>query len=80
MKSLLLLFAFASILGGCASQHEIEADMVAATLVKVDVVNRSSGKEKILTWKTNKDITYITYEPDYVNIPLGTITHVLIQK
>lgn len=65
----------------CFSSHEIQAELVDATLVKVEVVNRYPDiKQKILTWQTEKAVSFVTFESSSVDIPLGTHTKVLLQR
>ncbi len=80
MKPLLPLMLLVACAIGCTTEHEIQADMEAATLIKADVIRRTTGTEKIYTWKTENGITYVTFEPYYVDIPIGTIARVLIKK
>lgn len=80
MKSILPLMLLAACTIGCSTEHEIQADMVAATLIKADVIRRNTGTEKVYTWKTESGITYVTFEPYYVDIPIGTVARVLIRK
>ena len=65
----------------CFPSREIQAEMVDATLVKVEVVNRYPNiKEKLLTWETDHSVSFVTYEPSSTEIPIGTRTKVLVPK
>ncbi len=65
----------------CFSGRKVQAEMVFATLVKVEEVNRYPNlKQKVFTWETDKAISYVTFEKPSVNLPIGTRTRVLIQK
>ena len=65
----------------CFPAREFQGEMVNATLVKVVEVNRYPDiKQKILTWQTERAISFVTIEPSSTNIPLGTQTKVLIHK
>lgn len=65
----------------CFPAHEIQAEMVDATLIKVEEVNRYPNiRQKILTWQTERAVAFVTIEPSSVNIPIGTHTKVLLQK
>lgn len=78
---LLLSVAISIMLFACAPGRELQAEMVYATLVKVEEVNRYPNiKQKILTWQTEKAISFVTYESSSVNLPIGTKTRVLVQK
>jgi hypothetical protein len=79
MKLLLLLAG--AVMFGCTSERELQAHMVDATLVNVELVNRYPDvREKILTWRTSTKVTYITYEPESTDLAIGTLRKVLIQK
>lgn len=70
-----------SLLYACFPAREIQAEMVNATLVKVEEVNRYPNiKQKILTWQTDKALSFVTVESASVNIPIGTHAKVLVQK
>ena len=78
MKSLL---AFIMALVGCTAEREIQADMVDATLVNIEVRNRYPDiTEKVLTWRTSNKITYVTFEPAHTDLAIGTLRKVLVQK
>lgn len=65
----------------CFPSRDIQAEMVDATLVKVVEISRYPDiKQKMLTWQTNKAISFVTYESATVNIPIGTQAKVLLQK
>jgi hypothetical protein len=55
--------------------------MVNAKLVNVEEVTRyPNKKQKILTWQTDRAVSFINIEPSTTNIPIGTHTKVLLQK
>jgi hypothetical protein len=65
----------------CFPGRELQAEMVYATLVKVEEVNRYPNiKQKVLTWQTDKAVSFVTYESSAVDLPIGTKTRVLVQK
>ena len=65
----------------CFPAREIQAELVNATLVKVEEVNRYPNiRQKILTWQTERAVSFVTIEPSSTNIPIGTQTKVLLQK
>jgi hypothetical protein len=78
---LFLSVALCTMMYACVPGRELQAEMVYATLVKVEEVNRYPNiKQKVLTWQTDKAISFVTYESSAVNIPVGTKTRVLVQK
>jgi len=65
----------------CFPAHEIQAEMVDATLVKVEEVSRYPNiKQKIFTWETDRAVSFVTVESSSIDIPIGTHTKVLLQK
>ena len=80
MKTLALAMVVCSIFS-CATEHEIQADMVDATLIKVEMVRRyPNAQEKWLTWSTSKTVNYITIEPVNTNVEIGMVRKVMIRK
>ncbi|MBB1286453.1 hypothetical protein HRH25_18870 [Flavisolibacter sp. BT320] len=80
MKTILSI-AVCVICYACFPAREVQAEMVYATLVKVEEVNRYPNlKQKILTWQTDKEVSFVTYEKSSINIPIGTQTRVLMTK
>lgn len=80
MKQLLSV-TVCTMLYACFPGRELQAEMVYATLVKVEEVNRYPNiKQKILTWQTDKSVSFVTYEKPSVDLPIGTKTRVLVQK
>jgi hypothetical protein len=78
---LVYAFAFCTMCYGCFPGRELQAEMVYATLVKVEVVNRYPNlKQKVLTWETEKSVSYVTYESSSVSLPIGTKARVLVHK
>lgn len=80
MKTILTI-SLCTLLYACFPAHEIQAEMVDATLVKVEEVNRYPNiRQKILTWQTDRAISFVTVESATVQIPIGTHTKVLLQR
>ncbi len=80
MKTILSI-AICAVCYACFPARDLQAEMVYATLVKVEEINRYPNvKQKILTWQTEKDVSFVTYEPSSVNIPVGTQARVLVTK
>ncbi|HET7899446.1 MAG TPA: hypothetical protein VFL47_17285 [Flavisolibacter sp.] len=80
MKAILVI-VISTLCYACFPAHELQAEMVDATLVKVEEVNRYPNvRQKILTWQTERAISFVTIEPAATEIPLGTHTKVLMQR
>lgn len=77
----ILSIAVCAMCYACFPTREVQAEMVYATLVKVEEVNRYPNlKQKIFTWQTERDVSFVTYEKSSVNIPVGTQTRVIMAK
>ena len=80
MKQLFTV-AVCTMLYACFPGREVQAELVYATLIKVEEVNRYPNiKQKILTWETDRSVSFVTYESPTINLPIGTKTRVLVQK
>jgi hypothetical protein len=80
MKAILAI-SLCTLCYACFPAREIQAEMVDATLVKVEEVNRYPNiKQKVLTWQTDKAVSFVTIETAAVDIPIGTHTKVLLQR
>jgi len=79
MKALLLVLG--TTLFSCAMQKEVQADLIDVELVKIETVQRYPDREqKLLTWKDENNISYITFEPMSTNYKLGSQMKVMIRK
>ena len=77
----LFTVAICTMFYACFPGRELQAEMVYATLVKVEEVNRYPNiKQKILTWETERSVSFVTYESPSLNLPIGTKARVLVQK
>ena len=78
-NSLLALLSFVCF--SCSVDRELQAEMVDATLVKVeDIVRYPDIKKKLLTWKISETLTITSYDYSGINIPIGTVTKLLIKQ
>jgi hypothetical protein len=76
-----LPFVFAAILAGCNEGREIQVDMADVQLVKIDTVQRyPNTAEKVLTWRTEDHINYITFAPLDAYYPLGSRMKVMVRR
>ncbi|MCW3078662.1 hypothetical protein [Segetibacter sp.] len=65
---------------GCGVSGEIQADFVSAQLIKVDTVYRHPAREKLLTWRCQNKVTFVSYVPMSLNYSVGTHYSVLLTK
>jgi hypothetical protein len=81
MKPALLLIMVVTMLFGCATKHEFLADLTVAKLIKIDIVNRYPDKQyKMLTWRTEDNVDYITYESMSSDVAIGDVMQVLTKR
>jgi hypothetical protein len=57
---------------GCYTSKEIEVEMVQAELVRIDTITRHPDNQKMLTWRDQDDIDYISYAAMYEYYAVGT--------
>ena len=80
MKPILSL-VLAIALCSCFPQRELQADLVDVTLIKVDTTRRFPDDEKkILTWRTDNKLTFVTFEPAEAYYPVGTRMKMMIPR
>jgi hypothetical protein len=78
MKTVLVLAMVAASLTGCYSTRELQVEMVSATLVKIDTINRETQYQKqLFTWRDQRNIEYTSFESMNKNYVLGTTMTVL---
>ena len=78
MKTILAAALVLSVLTGCFSTKEIQVEMVDATLIRIDTINRETQYQKqLFTWRDQKNIEYTSFETMSKYYALGTIMTVL---
>jgi hypothetical protein len=60
MKTILAIAAVI-LMYGCYSFKESQVQMVNAELVKIDTIYRYEKHQQVLTWKTDRNIEYVSY-------------------
>ena len=81
MKTSLFFIALvAAFLTGCYSTKQVQVEMVNATLVRIDTINRETQYQKQLyTWKDQSNIEYTSFVSMSNRYALGTIMTVLLK-
>ena len=65
----------------CTGQREIQMDMTDVQLVKIDTIQRYPySSEKILTWRDENNIDYVTFVPVEMYYPLGARIKVMLKR
>lgn len=79
MKTILVV-ALATTLFGCYADKELELQTVNVQLVKIDTVYRHPANEQVLTWKSEDNVRYISYEPIEKSFVVGSRFTVMMRK
>jgi len=81
MKKGLPFFLAVAFIAGCGSEHEIQMNIADAELIKIDTVQRyPNATEKLLTWRTEDRIDYVTFVPINSYYPLGSRIKVMVKR
>ena len=65
----------------CSAPREVQVEMVAAKLIKIDTVFRSTAHpQELLTWRDDNEIDYVTYAALNNGIRLGSKMIVLVKR
>jgi hypothetical protein len=77
-----LLAAFLSALFiGCSEEKEIQMSLSDVQLVKIDTIQRyPNNPEKILTWRSDDNVSYVTFAPLETYYPLGARMKVMVKR
>jgi hypothetical protein len=79
MKTFLFIASLATVIG-CTSGKEIQVQLVKAELVKIDTVYRLPREKKMLTWRDENNIEYISFVAMHQSYTLGTSMMLLRQR
>ncbi len=72
MKTFLVaMVVVAAIAVGCSSVKPLQMEIVRAELIKIDTVFRQQNEKKLLTWRDQDNIEYVTFMPMNQSFPLG---------
>ena len=66
---------------GCASEREVQMDLTDVQLVKIDTIQRyPNASEKVLTWRGEDQISYVTVVPIETFYPIGARMKVMVKR
>ena len=72
MKTFLVtIIVVAATAVGCSSVKPLQMEIVRAELIKIDTVFRQQNEKKLLTWRDQDNIEYITFATMNQSFPLG---------
>jgi hypothetical protein len=81
MKLILAILITVTVFMSCSVNREIQAEIVNAELVKIDTIYRYPNvREQLLTWKSQKNVEYISYASIFNVYTVGARMAVLITK
>jgi hypothetical protein len=70
-----------SFLFGCTGPKDLQMDITDVELVKIDTVQRyQSFSEKILTWRDENQVSYVTFVPLEAYYALGSRMKVMVKR
>lgn len=76
-----LLAAFiAAFAIGCTGQKEIQMDFADVQLIRIDTIQRYDAREKLLTWRSDDQVEYVTFVPIEMHYPLGTRMKAMVKR
>lgn len=81
MKFILSCLVAVTLFMSCTVNREIQAEIVNAELVKIDTIYRYPNvREQLLTWKSQRNIEYISYASISNYYTVGARMAVLVTK
>jgi hypothetical protein len=81
MKIILSALIIITVFMSCVSGREVQAEIVSAELVRIDTIYRYPNmQEQLLTWKSPKNVEYVSYASMYNSFVLGARMPMLIAK
>ena len=70
-----------SFLVGCTGPKDLQMDITDVELIKIDTVQRYQNlSEKILTWRDENQVSYVTFVPLETYYAVGTRMKVMVKR
>lgn len=70
-----------SFIVGCTGPKDLQMDLTDVELVKIDTVQRyPNSSEKILTWRDENQVNYVTFVPLETYYTLGSRMKVMVKR
>lgn len=74
-------FILAAFILGCGQEKQIQMSLSDVQLVKIDTVVRyPNSSEKILTWRSDDRVEYVTFAPIASYYPIGSRMKVMLKR
>jgi len=78
---LLVAATIAAAIVGCTSEKEVQMDLTDVQLVKIDTIRRyPNAAEKVLTWRGEDQVSYVTFVPIETYYPIGARMKVMVKR
>lgn len=66
---------------GCTAEREVQMDLTDVQLVKIDTIQRyPNASEKLLTWRGEDQVSYLTFVPIEMYYPIGARMKVMVKR
>ena len=75
-----LLIAITATLCNCNAQKETRVKVVDVQLIRKDIVRQANNDELMLTWKSNENVEYVSFEPLTRNYEVGSRTKMTVKR
>lgn len=77
----LMAATVASFIVGCTGPKDLQMDLTDVQLVKIDTVQRyPNSPEKILTWRDENQVSYVTFVPMETYYIVGSRMKVMLKR
>ena len=77
----LLAACLTAFIVSCSEEKEVQMNLTDVQLIKVDTIQRyPNASEKLLTWRDENHISYVTFVPLETYYPLGAKMKVMVRR
>jgi hypothetical protein len=77
----LMAATIAALFVGCAEEKQVQMNLTDVQLVKIDTIQRyPENTQKLLTWRDENHIDYVTFVPLETYYPLGARMKVMVKR
>jgi hypothetical protein len=77
----LMAATVAAFIVGCTEEKEVQMNLTDVQLVKIDTIQRyPNASEKLLTWRDENQVSYVTFVPLETYYPIGARMKVMVKR
>lgn len=77
----LMAATVATFIVSCSAEREVQMDLTDVQLVKIDTIQRyPNASEKLLTWRGEDQVNYVTFVPIETYYPIGARMKVMVKR